>query len=73
MGSNLANLNKNLLCKWSWRFTNEKGALWNDVIREKYGPEEGGYLSCVVRVGHGVGYGKQLESGDIMLPTSSSL
>ena len=26
-------LNKALLYKWNWCFANEKGALWNEVIR----------------------------------------
>ena len=31
--------NKALLGKWAWRFANEKTALWNQVIRRKYGEE----------------------------------
>ena len=46
-------LNKVLLCKWSYCFANEKGALWNDFIRAKYG-EEGGWATSVVRIGYGV-------------------
>ena len=48
-------LNKAFLCKWSWCFSNEKGALWNDFIRGKYGEENGGWATCVVRIGYGVG------------------
>ena len=37
----LSSLNKALLCKWSWRFANDRGALWDQVIRGKYGKEQG--------------------------------
>ncbi|RVW83895.1 hypothetical protein CK203_042030 [Vitis vinifera] len=46
---NLALLNKALLCKWSWRFAVEKETLWRQVICAKYGEEEGGWRSRVVR------------------------
>ena len=51
---NLKSLNKVLLCKWSWRFSNEKGALWIEVIKGKYGEEEGGWNSCIPREGYGM-------------------
>ena len=38
----LSKLNKALLGKWSWRFVEEKGTLWNQVISRKYEVEEGG-------------------------------
>ncbi|RVW70344.1 hypothetical protein CK203_048761 [Vitis vinifera] len=34
-----------LLGKWVWRFANERKALWNQVIRGKYGEERGGWRS----------------------------
>lgn len=37
----LRNLHKVVLAKWSWCFTIEKGALCNDVVREKYREQEG--------------------------------
>ncbi|RVX05670.1 hypothetical protein CK203_027333 [Vitis vinifera] len=37
----LSSCNKALLCKWSWKFANERKALWNQVIRGKYGKEQG--------------------------------
>ena len=37
----LSTLNKALLYKWSWRFANEKGAFWNQVIRGKFGESKG--------------------------------
>ncbi|KAL6339852.1 hypothetical protein AAG906_034940 [Vitis piasezkii] len=35
-------MNKALLCKWSWCFANERGALWKQVINKKYGEDIGG-------------------------------
>ncbi|RVX14550.1 LINE-1 reverse transcriptase-like [Vitis vinifera] len=37
----LSNLNKALLSKWNWRYANEREALWNQVIRGKYGEDRG--------------------------------
>ena len=50
----LSSLNKALHCKWSWCYASESGALWHDVIKGKYGEEEGGWSTCVVREGYGV-------------------
>ena len=36
----LGYLNKALLSKWLWCFVIEREALWNDVIRAKYGEQE---------------------------------
>ena len=36
-------LNKALLCKWSWRFVEDREALWKQVIIGKYEVEEGGW------------------------------
>lgn len=55
----LALLNKALLGKWTWRFANERGTFWNQVIRGKYGEDRGGWLTREAREGHGVGFGKQ--------------
>ena len=38
----LLNLNRALLGKWNWRFAIEDNTLWKDIIRLKYGAEEGG-------------------------------
>ena len=59
----LALLNKALLCKWSWRFAVEREALWRQVISAKYGEEEGGWRSCVVRGSFGVGLWKAIRRG----------
>ena len=60
---NLPLLNKALLCKWSWRFAVEREALWRQVISAKYGEEEGGWRSCVVRESYGVGLWKAIRRG----------
>ena len=39
---NLSSLNKDLLCKRSWRYAIEKEVPWVAVIKGKYGEEEGG-------------------------------
>ena len=57
----LAILNKALLGKWSWCFANEREAFWNKVIRGKYGEERGGWCSCDVREGYGVGLWKAIR------------
>ncbi|RVW64332.1 putative ribonuclease H protein [Vitis vinifera] len=41
----LAILNKVLLSKRNWRFANEREALWNQVIRGKYGEDRGGWCT----------------------------
>ena len=40
----LAILNKALLCKWIWRFANERDSRWRNVILWKFGEERGGCL-----------------------------
>lgn len=52
---NLAKLNKALLSKWSWQFVEDKGALRKQIISGKYGVEEGGWRSKVVRGSYMVG------------------
>ncbi|RVW25094.1 putative ribonuclease H protein [Vitis vinifera] len=42
-----------LLSKWNWRFANERDALWNQVIRRKYGEDRGDWSSREVREAHG--------------------
>ena len=57
---NFFRLNKVLLCKWSWRFANEKNALWRKVISCKYGETSGGWHICYIRGGFGVGLWKDI-------------
>ena len=61
--------NKALLGKWAWRFANEKTALWNQVIRRKYGEEKGGWRSCEIREAYGVGLWKAINKvGQFVTP-----
>ena len=50
-----SNLNKVLLCKWCWRFVNERNSLWRKVISCKFGEGIGGWCSGDIRGGFGVG------------------
>ena len=38
----LSILNRALLCKWNWRFANERDTLWRRVISRKFGRKKGG-------------------------------
>ena len=53
-------LNKTLLCKWSWRFANERNALWRNVISSKFGETLRGWHTCDIRGGYGVGLWKEI-------------
>ena len=57
----LFNLNRALLGNWSWRFAEEKGTLWKQVISRKYGVEEGGWCTREVREGYGVRFWKEIR------------
>ena len=57
----VSNLIKSIFFKWNWRFANERKALWNQVIKGKYGEERGGWCSREVREAHGVGLWKGLR------------
>ena len=48
---NFSRLNKALLCKWSWRFANERNVLWRKVVSSKFGETVGGWHSCDIRGG----------------------
>ncbi|RVW53546.1 hypothetical protein CK203_092382 [Vitis vinifera] len=41
-----------------WRFANERGVFWNQVIKGKYGEEQRGWCSKEVKGGYGVGLWK---------------
>ncbi|RVX14113.1 LINE-1 reverse transcriptase-like [Vitis vinifera] len=58
---NLGAFNRALLGKWVWRFANERKALWNQVIRGKYGEERGGWRSCEPREAYGFGLWKAIS------------
>ena len=57
----LSTLNEALLCKWNWQFANERKALWNQVIKGKYGEERGGWCSREVRKMYDVGLWKEIR------------
>ncbi|KAJ9707156.1 hypothetical protein PVL29_002241 [Vitis rotundifolia] len=63
----LSNLNRALLCKWNWRYANEREALWRQVISRKFGEEEGGWYSREVREGFGVGLWKEIRKEGALL------
>ncbi|RVX16052.1 putative ribonuclease H protein [Vitis vinifera] len=58
----LSLLNKTLLAKWNWRLANEREALWNQVIREKYGEARREWCSWEVREAHGLGLWKGIRA-----------
>ena len=60
---NLRLFNEALLGKWLWRYGVEREALWRQVIREKYGSMEGGWMSTHNRGSHGVGLWKYIRAG----------
>ena len=57
----LAILNKALLCKWIWRFANERDSLWRNVILWKFGEERGGWCSADSRDAYGSGVWKEIR------------
>ena len=56
----LLNLTRALLGKWNWRFAIEDNTLWKDIIRLKYGAEEGGWFSQDLGRTYGVGLWKEI-------------
>ena len=54
-------LNKALMCKWCWRFANERDSLWRKVIRSKFGEDYGGWSSGDIKGGFGVGLWKEIR------------
>ena len=60
---NLRLFNEAFLGKWLWRYGLEREALWRQVVREKYGSMEGGWMSIHARGSHGVGLWKYIRAG----------
>ena len=58
---NLSLINIALLCKWNWRYPNEREALWRQVISQKYGEDDGGWHSREVSERFGVGLWKSIR------------
>ena len=54
-------MNQALLCKWCWRFANERDSLWRLVISAKFGEEVGGWNSRDIRGGFGSGLWKDIR------------
>ncbi|RVW74735.1 putative ribonuclease H protein [Vitis vinifera] len=63
----LTTLNRALLCKWNWRFANEREALWRQVIGRKFGEEQGGWYTREVREGFGVSLWKEIRKEGALL------
>ena len=57
----LSKMNKALLCKWCWRFANERDTLWRLVIRIKFGEKDGGWYTSDIRGGYGTGLWKDIK------------
>ena len=57
----LSKLNQALLCKWSWRFANEREPPWRRVISRKYGELVGGWNTGDIRGGYGTGLWKNIR------------
>ena len=49
----LSKLNQAPLCKWTWRFANEREPLWRRVISRKYGEVVEGWNMGDIRAGYG--------------------
>ena len=64
---NLSILNKALLSKWSWWYVKEKEAWWVEVIRRKYGEDEGGWSSRFTWESYGVGLWKSLRRWSVLV------
>ena len=57
----LSVMNQALLCKWCWRFANERDSLWRMVISTKFGEEAGGWHTRDIRGGFGTGVWKDIK------------
>ena len=57
----LSVMNRALLCKWCWRFANERDSLWRMVISSKYGEADGGWFTRDIRGGYGNGLWKDIS------------
>ncbi|RVW54967.1 Transposon TX1 uncharacterized 149 kDa protein [Vitis vinifera] len=60
------------LVNWDVRFAVERDSLWKLVISSKYGEEEGGWISCEVREGYGVGLWKEIRKEGVLLFKNAS-
>ena len=71
----LSKMNQALLCKWCWRFANERDTLWRLVISTKFGEEVGGWNTRDIRGGYGTGLWKDIRKEGLTFSqnTTSSL
>ena len=63
----LSTLNRAFLFKFSWCFVEEREALWKQVIGWKFGVEQGGWYTRVVKEGFGVGLWKEIRKEGSLL------
>ena len=54
-------MNQALLCKWCWRFANERDSLWRQVISTKFGEEDGGWNTRDIRGAYSTGLRKDIR------------
>ena len=55
--------NEALLRKWLWRFLNEKGNLWREVVAVKYGTSNLGWLPSSPRANYGCSLWRYISKG----------
>ena len=54
-------MNKAFLCKWSWRFANDRNSLWRKVICSKFGESNGGWHTRDLKGGYGTSLWKEIR------------
>ena len=59
--------------KWCWRFGAEVEGLWKSIIKIKYGAEEGGWFTKVVRGSFGVGLWKEIYKESFSIKQHNNL
>ena len=68
-----SNLNKVLLCKWCWRFVNERNSLWRKVISSKFGEGIGGWSFGNIKGGFRVGLWREIRKEWPLLLQNASI
>ena len=63
--------NRALIGKWSWRFSVLDNTLWKDLIKTKYGIDEGGWITRAPSDSYGVGLWKEIRQETLMLKSNS--
>ena len=65
----LSNLNRALLCKWSWRFDHDRDSLWRIVNGTKFGEDVGGQFTRDIRGSYIIGLWKEIRKDwETLLP-----